>query len=234
MLEVIAFDADDTLWHNEQFYQATKKKLQDLLSPEYDPERVMEKINEYDVGNLSVFGYGVKSFILSLIESALDVTGGEISGEIVQQIINFGKQMLSNEVLLFDDAHQILGELSVSFDLMLITKGENVEQQMKIKRSGLAEYFKYIEIVSDKNSHTYHEILRKFEIHPRHFLMIGNSLKSDILPVLDIGGEAVFIPAELTWFHEAEVDSDLSEDDYYEIENLSQLPALIHQINSKV
>jgi len=232
-INVIAFDADDTLWHNEWVYQETKKELQNLLAPQFDPKQVADKIDEVEIGNLAYYGYGIKSFVLSLIEAALELTGGNIRGDELMHIVSYGKKMLKSDVPLFDDVHETLGTLAGSFDLMLITKGENFEQQRKIRRSDLAAYFKYIEVVGEKSSQTYREILRKFRIRPEEFLMVGNSLRSDILPVLEIGAEAVFIPYESTWFHENDIDSDRLNRDYYEIENLSQLPALITQLNSE-
>jgi putative hydrolase of the HAD superfamily len=231
-IDVIAFDADDTLWHNEWLYQETKMKLQSLLAPEYAPQQVADKIDEIEIGNLGYYGYGIKSFVLSLIETALELTGGHISSDKLLQIVSYGKQMLKSDVPLFEHVHETLGTLAGSFDLMLITKGENFEQQRKIRRSELAAYFKYIEVVGEKSSQTYLEILRKFGITPGKFLMVGNSLRSDILPVLEIGAAAVLIPYEMTWFHENEIGNENIQRDYYEIENLSQLPDLVSQLNS--
>ena len=231
-IDVIAFDADDTLWHNEWLYQETKKKLQTLLAPEFEPQQVADKIDEVEIGNLRFYGYGIKSFILSSIEAVLELTGGNISSDKLSQIISYGKKMLKSDVPLFEHVHETLGALLETYDLMMITKGENFEQQRKIRQSELMQYFKYIEVVGEKSSQTYLEILSKFEINPNRFLMVGNSLRSDILPVLEIGGAAVFIPYESTWFHENEISSENNISDYYEIENLSKLPALISQLNS--
>ena len=165
-IKVIAFDADDTLWHNEWLYKETKNKLQTLLAPDFSPQQVADKIDEVEIGNLRNYGYGNKSFILSSIEAALELTGGNISGDKLSQIISYGKKMLNSDVPLFEDVHETLGALSDTFDLMMITKGENFEQQRKIRQSELMQYFKYIEVVGEKSSQTYLEILHKFEIKP--------------------------------------------------------------------
>jgi putative hydrolase of the HAD superfamily len=229
--DLIAFDADDTLWHNEWVYYEAKKKLINLLSPSFDPEEIERTLNEIEINNIKYYGYGIKSFGLSLIETAVAVTEGHISGEEIGKTIKFIKEMLEAEVRLFENAREVLKSLSKTFNLMLITKGEFIEQNPKISRSGLAEYFRYIEIVSEKSNQTYQNILNKFNLTPDRFLMVGNSLRSDIIPVLEIGGQAVYIPYEDTWFHENQIEPDLEPGFYHEIDDLSQLPGLISKIS---
>lgn len=232
IFDLIAFDADDTLWHNEWVYYETKKKLVKLLSPEYNPEDIERTLNEIEINNLKYYGYGIKSFGLSLIETAVAVTDGHVSGEDIGKTIKYIKEMLEAEVHLFENARDVLKALSKSFNLMLITKGEYVEQNPKINRSGLAEYFRYIEIVSEKSDQTYLDILNKLNIAPDRFLMIGNSLRSDVIPVLEIGGQAVYIPYEDTWFHENQIKPKQEIGFYHQIEDLFQLPGLISEISA--
>jgi putative hydrolase of the HAD superfamily len=231
IFDLIAFDADDTLWHNEWIYQEAKKKLVKLLSPSYKPDEIEHTLNEIEVNNLGCYGYGIKGFGLSLIETAVEVTKGTVSGAEIGKTIRFIKEMLEAEVQLFENARETLEILAPTFDLMLITKGESIEQNPKIRRSGLAEYFRYIEIVSEKNSQTYLNILRRLNLQPERFLMVGNSMRSDIVPVLEIGGQAVHVPYEDTWFHENQFESEWELGSYHEIEDLSNLPSLISDLS---
>lgn len=233
-IDVIAFDADDTLWHNEWVYYEAKQKLIEQLSPEYNPKEIERTLNEIEINNLKHYGYGIKSFGLSLIETAVSVTDGAISGDEIKKTIKSIKEMLEAEVPLIENARQVLEILSPAFNLMLITKGEFIEQKPKIERSGLAGYFQYIEIVAEKNNQTYLDILNKFNLQPERFLMVGNSLRSDIIPVLEIGGQAVHIPYEDTWFHENQVDPNQEIGFYHEIEDLSKLPGLISSIHDRI
>ncbi|MGB6421518.1 MAG: HAD family hydrolase, partial [Anaerolineales bacterium] len=228
----IALDADDTLWHNEWLYQRMRDEFIQLYSSEFDPQFVEQKINQDEIGNLKYYGYGIKSFILSLIEAAVELSDGCVDAEKIQHIIEFGKEMLRADVPLFEQAEGVLIELSQDYDLMLVTKGESFEQMRKVRQSGLAGYFRYIEVVGEKSKETYLELLGKYRFEPSRFLMIGNSLRSDVIPVLEIGGQAVLIPYDQTWFHENEGDQKNTTADYYEIEHLGQLPDLIRRIES--
>lgn len=229
--EVIAFDADDTLWHNETFYLNAKNRYGKLLSCYQEPERVLQILDENELQNVSVYGYGTKSFVLSMIETAIELSGGEITGHQMKEILAIGRQMLNGEVQLFEYAEQVVAELSIGHSLMLITKGDAIEQGRKIEKSGLARYFRYIEIVADKTVEVYQNILRQYGINATGFLMVGNSLRSDILPVLEIGGQAIYIPYEHTWIHELVVESGIAKNGYYELEHLGQLPALVEKLS---
>ncbi|MGB7114528.1 MAG: HAD family hydrolase [Anaerolineales bacterium] len=230
--DVIALDADDTLWHNEWLYQRMRDEFIQLYSSEFDPQFVEQKINQDEIGNLKYYGYGIKSFILSLIEAAVELSDGCVDAEKIQHIIKIGKEMLRADIPLFEQAKVVLIELSQDYDLMLVTKGESFEQMRKVRQSGLAGYFRYIEVVGEKSKETYLELLGKYRFEPSRFLMIGNSLRSDVIPVLEIGGQAVLIPYDQTWFHENEGDQTINTADYYEIEHLGQLPDLIRRIES--
>jgi putative hydrolase of the HAD superfamily len=230
MIELIAFDADDTLWHNEPFYQESKEKLKGLLSSSLDPKLVADTLDRVEIRNIEYFGYGIKSFVLSMIEAAIQVTNGQIKGTEIEKIIGFAKDMLQFNLQLFDGVEAVLSELSSAHDLMLITKGDQFEQERKIARSGLGGYFKYIEIVGEKSPSSYIRLLGKYGLSPENFLMIGNSLKSDILPVLDIGGQAIYIPYHSTWTHEHLEAEVVARYHYNEVEYIGQIPEFVRNI----
>jgi putative hydrolase of the HAD superfamily len=231
MFDVIAFDADDTLWHNETLYRATEDKFIQLLSRYRHAEAIEEALHAAEVRNLQRFGYGIKGFALSMIETAIELSEGRIQGGDIQAIIDFAKEMIDAPVRLFEHAQETVAGLSASHDLMLITKGDLLDQETKIARSGLGGYFTYVEIVSQKTSAVYETLLAKHSIDPERFLMVGNSLKSDILPVVAIGGQAVYIPYDLTWVHEIVGDHDGDEQRrYFELEHIGLLPDLVRRV----
>lgn len=223
MLDIIGFDADDTLWNNEPHYSRVKNIFTGILARYQDAEQARRRLDEIEVYNLRFFGYGMKSFTLSMIQAAIDLSAGQISAGEIGEIIEAAKGILSAEVDLIDGAQQTLAQLAPQYDLMLITKGDPSEQESKIVRSGLAHYFRYIEIVGDKTEAIYAGILKKYSIDPACFLMVGNSLRSDILPVLRIGAKAVYIPNDHTWFHEHASPDELSGAEVVELESLSLL-----------
>jgi putative hydrolase of the HAD superfamily len=231
MLEVIAFDADDTLWHNETQYLQAKSRYGQLLSRYHGPERVEQRLDEVELQNVRFYGYGIKSFTLSMLELAIELTEGQITGREVQEILDLGKQMLMGEVQLFEHAEETVVRLSAGHDLMLITKGDVFEQGKKVEQSGLTHHFRYVEIVGEKTAASYRAILERHRLNAERFLMVGNSLKSDILPVLEIGGRAVYIPYEHTWVHERVIDGGVAKDGYYELEHLGQLPGLVEKLS---
>lgn len=232
MIEVIAFDADDTLWHNETLFSETQEKFKKLLLSYHDAEWIEKKLYETGIRNLAHFGYGVKGFALSMIETAIELSEGRILGSEIQEIIDFAKDMTEAPVQVLDHAEETVAALAKSHTLMLITKGDLLDQEVKIARSGLGDYFEHIEIVSDKTEQTYRAILKKYKLNPARFLMVGNSLKSDVLPVIACGGSAVFIPYQTTWAHEALSERELWEQGYLEVEHIGQLPELIETLNN--
>jgi putative hydrolase of the HAD superfamily len=230
MIEVIAFDADDTLWENEILYHEAMQRLKELLVTVQTPELIEQRMDEIEIQNVHIFGYGIKTFALSMIETAILLSGGEISGQTIQHILEIAKEMLTAEVKLFDHTEETLKVLSKEFDLMLITKGDQFDQKRKIDNSGLSEYFRYIEIVVEKSREIYLELLDKYKIDSTRFLMVGNSLRSDILPVVGIGARAVYIPYDLTWSQElVTIDSD-DEHKFDELEHIGQLPGYIESL----
>lgn len=226
--DVIAFDADDTLWHNEYLYRQSKARFLDLLSGCADRETCAKRLDEIEVHNVQYYGYGIKSFILSMVEAAVELSSEDATAEKINAILSFARQMLSAEVHLMDGVGETLEALAQRWPLLLITKGDPSEQRPKILRSGLAEYFRWIEVVHEKTPEIYRVILERYAIRPERFLMVGNSLRSDIFPVLEIGGQAVYIPYADTWAHELVGDSPVRE--FPTLEHLRLLPGYIEQL----
>ena len=229
MIKIIALDADDTLWHNEVHYAMTEKKFTALLAPYCSAEAVVDQLYETEMRNLRLFGYGTKGFMLSMIETAIELSNGRITGAEISQIIDAGKAMMNTDIQLLPHVQETLDTLSASYKLMIITKGDLFDQESKIARSGIAHYFQHIEIVSDKSQKTYQDLLARYRIDPRHFLMAGNSLKSDVLPIVALGAHAVHVPYKITWAHEA-AELDPAQNGYIQIDHLGQLPALVNTI----
>jgi putative hydrolase of the HAD superfamily len=230
MIDMIAFDADDTLWENETLYSRTQDRFQELLSSYMEPEQVRRKLYETEMVHLPLLGYGIKAFVLSMITTAIEISNGEIKGSEIQRILDFGFEMLQHNVELLDQVEHVLEKLAKNHPLMLVTKGDLLDQEGKLARSGIAHYFQSVEIVSDKTAESYAVILKRSGLQPERFLMVGNSMRSDILPVLELGGKAVYIPHALTWEHEhAPIESERP--GLYQLDHISQLPALVEQIH---
>lgn len=233
LFDCIAFDADDTLWHNEHLYLNTTRAFQQLLAPYAPPERVAEHLNEVEIGNLHCYGYGIKAFALSLIEAAIDLSGGRISGAEVRKIIDLARAMLSAEVELLDHAEATVKALAARYPLMVVTKGDLLDQVNKVRRSGLAPYFRYVEVVADKTREAYADLLARHGLEPSRFLMVGNSLRSDILPVVALGGRAVYVPYRTTWAHEHADPTPAERERFFEIEHLGLLPSLVERLEGR-
>jgi putative hydrolase of the HAD superfamily len=230
--EVIAFDADDTLWHTERMYVEAQAMLARLLAAYGAPGLTDERLLATEMRNLAHFGYGTKGFALSMIETAVEVTEGRVSGSDIQRIIETARAMLTSEIELLPHARAVLEELSGRCPLMLITKGDLHDQEGRIARSGLAGFFGRIEIVSDKSASRYGEILRKHAIAAERFVMVGNSLRSDILPVLAVGGTAVYVPHELTWAHERAVPPPAGQPGFHQLDHLGLLTSLLARLEA--
>jgi putative hydrolase of the HAD superfamily len=231
-MKLIAFDADDTLWVNEPNYVNVKDKLCELLSHHIDQETLSHRFYDAQIRNLRLFGYGAKSFILSMIETAIELTDGRITGHEIQQIIDVGRQLLDFPIDVLDGIPDVLDTLSQQFDLMVLTKGDLFDQESKIARSGLAHYFKHVEIVSEKNEQAYRGILKRYNVQPSEFVMIGNSLKSDILPVVHIGGRAIHIPYSVTWEHERVSEEHLVGKSFTTLESARELIDLLTKMTT--
>jgi putative hydrolase of the HAD superfamily len=231
MIEVIAFDADDTLWHSESLYVMTQERFKQILSAYKLNGDIDERLYETEMGNLKTFGYGAKGFTLSMIETAVQLTDGRIEGKDIQKIINAVREMISRDISLLDGVAETIPLLARDWTLMMITKGDLLDQESKIARSGLDEYFDYIEIVSTKNKDVYQKLLDRNGIDIGRFLMVGNSMPSDILPVLALGAPGVHIPYKITWSHE-QVELEHEPQGLYRLENISQLPQLLAEVDS--
>ncbi len=224
----VAFDADDTLWHNMTVFTKTQDSFRSLLTHYHDDEWINQKLEETEIRNLRIFGYGVKGFTLSMIETAIELTEGRVSGEEIQQIIELGKDMLDHPIELLEHVEATVRALAHDHRLMIITKGDLFDQETKIARSGLGDYFALIDVVSEKDAAAYERILTTYDIEPEDFLMVGNSLKSDILPVLAIGAYAVHIPYHVTWVHEQLDDDSLDGESYVRLKDIGQLPGWLN------
>lgn len=233
-MKLIAFDADDTLWVNEPNYVDVKQNLCELLSHHIDQETLSTRFYDTQMRNLEQFGYGAKSFILSMIETAIELTNGAITGSEIQQIIDAGKRLLDFPIDVLDGIPEVLETLSKDFDLMVLTKGDLFDQESKIARSGLGHYFKHIEIVSEKNEQAYRRVLQKYNLQPTDFMMVGNSLKSDILPVVHIGARAIHIPYAVTWAHEQVEDEQLVGKSFTAVESARELLTLFGRVSEAV
>ena len=217
--QIIGFDADDTLWENEVFFHQAQMKFVELHPHIKDPEEVIFQIEKK---NIKFYGYGIKGFILSLLEASVRFSNNKTDFQNIDKIIKIGKDMLAQPIQLLPNVKDTLRHLSEHYTLIMITKGDLLDQQRKVKESGLLKYFSLIEIVSEKDEQTYLEILQKNNIFPKDFLMIGNSLKSDILPVTKIGGTGIYIPHKFTWRHE-EIDSTYDLESFVKLKTISAL-----------
>jgi putative hydrolase of the HAD superfamily len=201
-IKVIAFDADDTLWVNEPYFRETENEFC-LLMESFSPQHaVARELLQTEIKNLTLYGYGIKGFMLSMIETALTVSSNTIDSSAVEKIINYGKALLARPIEVLDGVETVLSTLKNQYRLVVATKGDLLDQERKLKNSGIDHYFHHIEIMSDKQESDYTKLIRHLDIKPEEFLMIGNSLKSDILPVLSLGGHAIHIPFHTTWAHE--------------------------------
>ncbi|WP_396141435.1 HAD family hydrolase [Flavobacterium sp.] len=201
-LKVIAFDADDTLFVNEPYFQETEQKFCALMSDYLSEQGLSQELFKTEVDNLHLYGYGIKGYTLSMIEAALKISNNTLSVEAIERIIVFGKELLQRPIELLDGVEETLKALKGKYKLIVATKGDLKDQQRKLHDSGLGIYFHHIEVMADKQEVNYEKLLKRLEIESKEFFMIGNSLKSDVLPVLAIGGYAVHVPYHTTWEHE--------------------------------
>jgi putative hydrolase of the HAD superfamily len=228
VIEVVALDGDDTLWHSEHLFVDTQDRFRSLVRPHVDVDDAAldALLLEVERRNLPLFGYGVKAFTLSLVETAIEVTEGRIPGRDLQAVLDLGKILIDHPVELLDGVREAVDALTDRYRVMVITKGDLLHQETKVARSGLDELFWRVEIVSEKDEATYQRILDRHRIDPSTFVMVGNSVRSDVLPVLAIGGRAIHVPYSVTWALEhAEPDPDVH--DFPVLSDLGQLPAAI-------
>lgn len=227
-IKVIAFDADDTLWENEIFFREAEHKLCLLLEKYGDEKTITDKLLEIEVENIALYGFGVKNFILSAIQTAMVVSDSTVSNQILKDIMEIGNEILRKPVVLLDDVKEVLPAIARDFKVVLATKGDLLDQQRKLQRSGLADLFEHVEVMSDKKKDNYASLLKQLKVSPSEFLMIGNSLKSDVLPVVELGGKAIHIPFHTTWAHEMVSDKELEGKEFFKLNSFKELSALIY------
>jgi putative hydrolase of the HAD superfamily len=225
----IGFDADDTLWHNENIFEKVHERYYRLLARHHDSATVERALYATEMRNLALYGYGIKGFMLSSIETAIELTKGRISTAEVRELLSLGREMLDHPVELLDGAREVLKLLAPRYRLALITKGDLRDQERKLAKSGISDLFSVIEIVSEKDSRTYERIFQRHRIDPARFLMVGNSVKSDILPVLALGGSGVHVPYRIIWGHEQAEAPPASEGRFFEAASLRELPGIVER-----
>ncbi len=223
MKRIIAFDADDTLWVNEPHYQNTEAEFVSLLEDYLPPDRASKELFKTEMQNLAMYGYGAKGFMLSMVETALRVSGGTAGAETISKIIELGKALLSQPVQLIEGAGAVIGQLSGRHTLVVATKGDLLDQERKLAQSGLRDYFHHIEIMSDKKEANYAKLLQRLDVEPKDFTMIGNSIRSDIEPVLNLGGCAIHVPFHTTWQHELVAAPKIDNDRFYEVGSIREV-----------
>jgi putative hydrolase of the HAD superfamily len=228
-ISTIGFDADDTLWQNETFFRLTEQRFTELLSEHGAHEVISARLLEAERRNLRFYGFGVKGFTLSMIETAVEVTNGQVSAAVIAEILGFGRQMLQNPVEALPHARETLDALAGRYRILLITKGDLFDQERKLAQSGLGDYFSAVEIVSDKTPGVYERIFTRHGDGPQRAVMVGNSLKSDVVPAIRAGSWGVYVPHDLTWVLEHE-EAPEADPRFRRIADLGQLPALLTQM----
>lgn len=226
-IKVIGFDADDTLWVNETYFRDAELEFAKLLSPYETANKIDQELFRKEIDNLPLYGYGIKGFVLSMVESALEISNGSVSNATIEKILEIGKDMLNKPVELLEGVEKVLRTLSEDFRLIVVTKGDLLDQERKLVKSGLLDYFHHIEIMSDKQEANYSKLLNHLDIKPSEFLMIGNSLKSDILPLFNIKAKAIHVPFHTTWIHEQINDDDNKNKSYKTVESLLEILPLL-------
>ncbi len=221
-IKVIAFDADDTLWDNEAFFRETENKFYALLEDYLPQHTVARELLTTEIANIGLYGYGIKGFMLSMIETAIRITDGTIRVKVIEEVIGFGKELLQKPVTLLPGVEETLQTLKGKYRLVMATKGDLLDQERKLKKSKLESYFHHIEIMSEKKEDDYRKLIRHLDIAPNQFLMIGNSLKSDVLPVLNLGGHGIHIPYHTTWAHE-KIDHEISHENFKELAHIKEV-----------
>jgi putative hydrolase of the HAD superfamily len=224
--KIIAFDADDTLWHNEPYFDEAQERFCALFQDYASSQEILGMILNHQVKNLPLYGFGIKAFTLSMIETALQLTNHQISGKGIEQIIAIGKDLLQKPVELLPNVEDVLEQLKGKYKLVVATKGDLKDQHRKLHDSGIGHYFHHIEVLSDKTELDYEKMLGRLECHAEDFLMIGNSLKSDVLPILNIGGHAIHIPYHTTWEYE-KIDFEIQHKNFKALTNIETLLTIL-------
>jgi putative hydrolase of the HAD superfamily len=226
-IRVIGFDADDTLWVNETYFRDAEQDFAKLMSGYETVNKVDQELFKMEMKNLPLYGYGVKGFVLSMVEMALELSNYTVSSKTINEIISIGKAMLNKPVELLEGVEETLAALSKNYRLILATKGDLLDQERKLEKSGLLDYFHHIEVLSDKKEENYSKLLNHLDIKPSEFLMIGNSLKSDILPLVNIKAKAIHVPFHTTWAHEEVSAAETNGKAYKTVNKVSDILKLV-------
>ncbi|WP_299434947.1 HAD family hydrolase [uncultured Maribacter sp.] len=221
-IKVIGFDADDTLWVNETYFRQAEEEFASLLDGYETKNKIDQELFKMEIKNLHLYGYGIKGFTLSMVESAMDLSNNNIPQKVINQILDIGKRMITQPVELLDGIEEVLETLQSKYRLIVLTKGDLLDQERKVERSGLEKYFHHVEVLSDKKEKNYQNLLEHLEIDVSEFLMIGNSLKSDVLPLVNIGAKAVHVPFHTTWEHETVKEGE-DNGDYLKLNSIKDI-----------
>lgn len=232
-ITTIGLDADDTLWHTETLFQDTQLRLAEMMCRYADERAVQARLHAIEIENVKVFGYGIKGFTLSMIETAITLSQGHVTSDEIHEIVGMGKRMLQAPLTLMPHVETVLANLNRQFRLLLITKGDLLDQTNKVDKSGLSGYFEGVEVVSEKDNASYTAVFDRYEIKPTHFMMIGNSIPSDIEPVLNLGGYAVHVPYQITAIHELH-DGKIENERFFKAGSLSEVPGLVGRLNHSI
>lgn len=222
-IKVIGFDADDTLWVNETYFRAAEEKFATLLESYETKNKIDQELFTMEIKNLALYGYGIKGFVLSMIEAALELSNYKVPHQTLSEILAIGKQMIAHPVELLDDVEEVLKKLAEKYRLIVLTKGDLLDQERKLERSNLLRYFHHVEVLSDKKEQNYQNLLEHLEVDVANFLMVGNSLKSDVLPIVRIGAKAIHVPFHTTWQHEEVDQNEANGTAYHTIKGLKEL-----------
>lgn len=225
-IKVISFDADDTLWVNETYFREAEGKFAKLLSKYETENKIDQELFKTEIKNLSLYGYGIKGFVLSMVESALELSNNKIPQDKIEAILNIGKEMLDKPIELLEGVEEVLQSLQGKYKLILATKGDLLDQERKLEKSNLLQYFHHIEVMSDKKPKDYKKLIKHLDIKPSELLMIGNSLKSDVLPLVKIGASAIHVPFHTTWAHEEVANDQESTTEYKTVINIKEVLTL--------
>lgn len=231
-IAMVGFDADDTLWRSQDYFDDAQAQFERIISHYVDLDDVGKRLYGYESRNIAFFGYGVKGMALSMVEAAVDITDARIKASDIKRIVAIAKQLLRHPVEVLDDVREAVTAIAAKYPVALITKGDLFHQEAKVRESGLSDLFRRIEVVSEKDPTTYARLFEEFGVSASRFLMVGNSLRSDIQPVLELGGWGVYVPYHLTWMHEASAQRTQGRERMREINSIRNLPQAIQELDA--
>ncbi|SFW15733.1 HAD family hydrolase [Cellulophaga fucicola] len=222
-IKVIGFDADDTLWVNETYFREAEERFAELLEGYETKNKIDQELFKMEMQNLGRYGYGIKAFVLSMVESALELSNNKVSNSVIAKILDIGKEMIAQPVELLPGVESVLQKLQSKYRLIVLTKGDLLDQEQKLAKSGLQKYFHHVEVLSDKKEENYKNLLDHLQIKTSEFIMLGNSLKSDVLPIVKLGAQAVHIPFHTTWVHEMVSKEEQESNNYLTLDKIEDI-----------